>query len=83
MSGGLIHSMMEDPSAGKKVLLMFNTLSVRCEENQYLNGIPYNCAEATHNSSLTIHLNINSEIGRNENATITFDCMQYLELRYK
>ena len=43
VSGGLIHSMMEDPSAGKKVLLMFNTLSVRCEENQYLNGIPYYC----------------------------------------
>ena len=77
----LIQSMMENPirRLGKGT---FDVTHAVCAENQYLNGIPYDCAEATHNSSLTIHLNINSEIWRNENATITFDCMQYMELRY-
>ena len=49
----------------------FDVTHTVCAENQYLNGIPYDCAEATHNSSLTIHLNINSEIWRYQNATIT------------
>ena len=50
--------MMENPIRRLEKGTFDVTQSLCCAENQYLNGIPEYCADATHNSIVTIHSNI-------------------------